>query len=134
MGEKMSRRPYVREVSRTTWFFKRPRYMRYMAREVTCIFIGIFTMILLVGLARLSEGPAQWDAFLKALQTPVSIVFLLLALAFSLYNSFTWFNVAPKALPIQVGDEHWPDSVVAGGHYVAWVLLSFFILFWAGVF
>ena len=134
MGEKMSRRPYVREVSRTAWFFKRPRYMRYMAREVTCIFIGIFTFILLVGLARLADGAERWDAFLKALQTPLSVGFLSLALAFSLYNSFTWFNVAPKALPIQVGEEFMPDSVVAGGHYVIWVALSLFILFWAGVF
>ena len=133
MGEKMSRRPYVREVSRTTWFFRHPRYMRYMAREVTCIFIGIYTVILLVGLARLSEGPAQYEGFLAALRQPGSVLFHLLALAFSLYNTFTWFNVAPKALPVQVGDEHWPDSVVAGGHYVVWVGLSLFILFWAGV-
>lgn len=129
----MSRRPYVQEVSRTTWFFKRPRYMRYMAREVTCIFIGIYTIILLVGLARLSEGQAQYEGFLAALRQPSSIVFHVLALAFSLYNSFTWFNVAPKALPIQVGEGFMPDIVVAGGHYVVWVLLSLFILFWAGV-
>ncbi|HEX5286061.1 MAG TPA: fumarate reductase subunit C [Polaromonas sp.] len=133
MEQKMSRRPYVQEVSRTTWFFKRPRYMRYMAREVTCIFIGIYTIILLVGLARLSEGQAQYEGFLAALRQPSSIVFHVLALAFSLYNSFTWFNVAPKALPIQVGEGFMPDSVVAGGHYVVWVLLSLFILFWAGV-
>ncbi len=129
----MSRRPYVREVPRTTWFFKHPRYMRYMAREVTCIFIGIYTVILLVGLARLSEGPAQYEGFLEALRQPGSVLFHLLALAFSLYNTFTWFNVAPKALPVQVGDEHWPDSVVSGGHYVVWVGLSLFIRFWAGV-
>jgi len=129
----MSRRPYVQEVSRTTWFFKRPRYMRYMAREVTCIFIGIYTIILLVGLARLSEGQAQYEGFLAALRQPLSIVFHVFALAFSLYNSFTWFNVAPKALPIQIGEGFMPDSVVAGGHYVVWVLLSLFILFWAGV-
>ncbi len=129
----MSRRPYVREVPRTTWFFKRPRYMRYMAREVTCIFIGIYTIILLVGLARLSEGQSQYEAFLDALRQPLSIVFHVFALAFSLYNSFTWFNVAPKALPIQVGEKFMPDSVVAGGHYVVWVLLSLFILYWAGV-
>lgn len=129
----MSRRPYVQELSRTTWFFKHPRYMRYMAREVTCIFIGIYTIILLVGLARLSEGQAQYEGFLAALRQPLSIVFHVLALAFSLYNSFTWFNVAPKALPIQVGEEFMPDSVVAGGHYVVWVLLSLFILHWAGV-
>lgn len=129
----MSRRPYVQEVSPTAWFFKRPRYMRYMAREVTSIFIGIYTIILLVGLARLSEGQAQYEGFLAALRQPSSIVFHVLALAFSLYNSFTWFNVAPKALPIQVGEGFMPDSVVAGGHYVVWVLLSLFILFWAGV-
>lgn len=129
----MSRRPYVQELSRTTWFFKRPRYMRYMAREVTCIFIGIYTIILLVGLARLSEGQIQYEGFLAALRQPLSIVFHVLALAFSLYNSFTWFNVAPKALPIQVGEEFMPDSVVAVGHYVVWVLLSLFIFFWAGV-
>lgn len=129
----MSRRPYVQEVSPTAWFFKRPRYMRYMAREVTSIFIGIYTIILLVGLARLSEGQAQYEGFLAALRQPLSIVFHVLALAFSLYNSFTWFNVAPKALPIQVGEGFMPDSVVAGGHYVVWVLLSLFILFWAGV-
>jgi fumarate reductase subunit C len=133
MEQKMSRRPYVQEVSRTTWFFKRPRYMRYMAREVTCIFIGIYTIILLVGLARLSEGQAQYEGFLAALRQPSSIVFHVFALAFSLYNSFTWFNVAPKALPIQVGEGFMPDSVVAGGHYLVWVLLSLFILFWAGV-
>ncbi|OGA95224.1 MAG: hypothetical protein A3E79_15045 [Burkholderiales bacterium RIFCSPHIGHO2_12_FULL_61_11] len=133
MEQKMSRRPYVQELSRTTWFFKHPRYMRYMAREVTCIFIGIYTIILLVGLARLSEGQAPYEAFLAALRQPLSIVFHVLALAFSLYNSFTWFNVAPKALPIQVGEDFMPDSVVAGGHYVVWVLLSLFILFWAGV-
>lgn len=133
MGEKMSRRPYVQELSRTTWYFKQPRYMRYMAREVTCIFIGAYTLILLVGLLRLSQGQAQYEGFLMALQQPGSIVFHIVALVFSLYNTFTWFNVAPKALPVQVGEEIWPDSVVAIAHYVVWAVLSIVILFWAGV-
>ena len=134
MGEKMSRRPYVREVPPTSWYFRMPRYMRYMAREVTSIFIGIYTVIMLFGLAALGNGAAQWDAFVKALQTPASVFFHVVALAFALYNSFTWFNVAPKALPLQFGEDIAPDSVVAGGHYVIWVILSVFILFWAGVF
>jgi len=134
MGEKMSRRPYVREVPPTSWYFRMPRYMRYMTREVTSIFIGIYTVILLVGLARLQAGPEAWAGYLEALKTPGSVVFHLLALAFALYNSFTWFNVAPKALPLQFGEDIAPDSVVAGGHYAVWIVLSVFILFWAGVF
>ena len=130
----MSRRPYVREVPPTSWYFRMPRYMRYMVREITSIFIGIWSVIVLVGLARLSEGQAQWEGFLAALKTPGSVVFQLLTLAFALYNSFTWFNVAPKALPLQFGDDMAPDSVVASGHYVVWVVLSVIILIWAGVF
>ncbi len=133
MGEKMSRRPYPQECPRTTWYFKRPRYMRYMAREVTCIFIGAYTLMLLVGLLRLSQGQAQYEAFLMALRQPASVVFHIVALAFSLYHTFTWFNVAPKALPVQIGEEIWPDSVVAIAHYVVWAVLSLVILFWAGV-
>ena len=133
MGEKMSRRPYPQECPRTTWYFKRPRYMRYMAREVTCIFIGAYTLMLLVGLLRLSQGQAQYEGFLMALRQPASVVFHIAALAFSLYHTFTWFNVAPKALPIQIGEEIWPDSIVAGAHYVVWAVLSLVILFWAGV-
>lgn len=133
MGEKMSRRPYAQECPRATWYFKRPRYMRYMAREVTCIFIGAYTLMLLVGLLRLSQGQAQYEDFLTALRQPASVAFHIVALAFSLYHTFTWFNVAPKALPIQVGEEIWPDSVVASAHYVVWAVLSLAILFWAGV-
>ncbi len=50
-SEEMSRKPYVREVSKTTWFLSHPRYMRYMAREVTCIFIVAYTFLLIVALA-----------------------------------------------------------------------------------
>ena len=133
MGEKMSRRPYVRAVPPTSWYFRMPRYMRYMAREVTSIFIGIYTVIVLCGLAALANGQAQWEGFLAALHTPMSAAFHLVALAFALYNSFTWFNVAPKALPLQFGEDLAPDSVVAVGHYVIWVVLSVIVLFWAGV-
>jgi fumarate reductase subunit C len=127
----MSRNPHVREVSPTRWYFRHRRYWRYMAREVTSIFIGIFTIILLVGLERLSAGPAQYEAFLAALQSSGSVIFLSLTLAFSLYNTFTWFNVAPKALPLQFGDEMAPDSVVRNAHYAIWIGLTLLILWGA---
>ena len=124
----MSRRPYVREVPPTSWYFRMPRYMRYMVREVTSIFIGIFTAILLCGLGRLSQGQAQWESFLMQIQTPGYVLFLALALAFALYNTFTWFNVAPKALPLQFGEDMAPDSVVRNAHYAIWVVLSLIVL------
>ena len=83
MDEKMSRKPFVREVPKVTWFFDHPRYMRYMARELTCLFIGAYTMLLVVGLARLAQGREAYEAFLTALQAPGSLVFHGLALVFA---------------------------------------------------
>lgn len=130
----MSRRPLIREVPPTTWFLRHPRYLRYMAREVTCIFVGAYCVLLVVGLQRLAAGQASYEAFLAALRSPLSIVFHTLALVASVYHAATWFNATQKAMPLQLGEDFVPGNVISGAHYVAWVALSFVILFLAGVF
>jgi fumarate reductase subunit C len=134
MAEQVSRRPFIREVSRTRWYLRHPRYMRYMTREVTCIFIAIYTVILIVGFGRLTEGQAAYEGFLQALRTPGSIAFHVAALVFSLYHSFTWFNLAPKAMPVRIGGRALPHAAIAGAHYIVWVLLTFIVLWLAGAF
>ncbi len=134
MAEQVTRKPYLREVPRLRWFFRHPRYLRYMAREVTCLFIGAYTLLLLVGVKRLAEGEAAYEAFLAALASPASVVFHAAALAFSVYHSVTWFNVTPKALPLQVGERFVPGGVIAGLHYAVWAALSLAILVLAGFF
>jgi fumarate reductase subunit C len=132
MAEQVSRRPYLREVSRTRWFLARPRYLRYMAREVTCVFIGAYTVLMVIAFARLGESRTAYDAFVQGLQSPAGIALLAVALAFSIYHSATWFNLTPKALPVQIGERFVPDSAIAGAHYAIWALLSLLVLFFAG--
>jgi len=132
MAEDMSRKPYVREIPRLRWFFRHPRYLRYMAREVTCIFIGAWTLLMIVGLQGLSQGRAEYEAFLESLRSPASILFHVLALGFALYHSITWFNLTPKALPVQRGEEFRADGVISGAHYVIWAALSLAVLLLAG--
>jgi len=134
MAEKMSRKPYHREVPKAGWVFDHPRYMRYMAREFTCLFIGGYTLLLVIGIGRLAEGRAAYEAFLEALASPLGIVFHVLALGFAIYHSVTWFNLTPKALPVQIGEDFMPDKVIAGAHYAVWALLSVAILFLSGAF
>jgi len=128
----MSRKPYRRPVSTASWWLAQPRYIRYMAREVSCLFIGAYTGVIVAGLVRLSQGAAAWAGFVDALQAPASVVFHLLALAFALYHTTTWFNVTPKAMPVQIGDAQLPGSVIIGAHYAGWVVVSVLILFLAG--
>jgi fumarate reductase subunit C len=133
MAEEVSRKPYVRAVT-SEWIFRHPRYLRYMVREFSCLFVGGWTLMMVWGLKALSEGPAAWAAFLELLKSPASIVFHVLTLAFAVYHSITWFNLTPKALPLQLGGKFVPDAAISGAHFVAWAVLSFAILSLAGAF
>ena len=134
MAQEVTRRPYLREVPRVRWFFRHPRYLRYMARELSCVFIGAYTLLLVAGLKRLSEGQAAYEAFLDSLGAPASVAFHVIALGFALYHSVTWFNLTPKALPVQIGEDFLPDAVISGAHYAGWGLLSLVVLVLAGAF
>lgn len=129
----MSRKPYVRPIT-SEWILRHPRYVRYMVREFSCLFIGGWTLLMVWGLKQLSEGPAAWAVFLELLRTPESVVFHVLALGFALYHSITWFNLTPKALPVQLGEEFLPDRVISGAHFAVWAVLSLVVLFLAGAF
>jgi len=129
----MSRKPYERAIT-SEWIFRHPRYLRYLVREFSCLFIGGWTLLMVWGLKQLAEGPAAWAAFLELLRSPASIVFHLLALAFAVYHSVTWFNLTPKALPVQRGEEFVPDAVISGAHFAAWAIVSAALLFFAGAF
>lgn len=132
-GRLTTRKPYIRPVSKTGWWLKHPRYMRYMSREVTCVFIGAFALLMLCAVERLSKGPQAYEAFVAALQGPLSIVGLLLVLIFALHNATSWFNVTPKALPVQIGEEFLAGKYIVGAHYAVWVVASLVVLFFAGV-
>jgi len=114
----MSRAPYERPIT-SEWIFRHPRYLRYMVREFSCLFIGGWTLLMVWGLHQLSQGPAAWAAFLELLRSPASVGFHLLTLAFALYHSTTWFNLTPKALPV---------PFIAAAHYAGWAALSVVIL------
>ncbi len=124
----MSRNPYIRKVSKTTWFLSQPRYKRYMAREVTCIFIFAYTFLLIWALGSLANGEEAFAAFLDALNSPLGILFNLAALVVTAYHSISWFNVTPQAMPIQRGEEFVPGNIIVGAHYGGWAVVSLIVL------
>lgn len=129
-----TRKPYVRPVSYTKWYLKHPRYMRYMSREVTCIFIGALALLMVCLLERLTAGQAAYEHFLGALRSPAGIIGLVLILAFAVHNATSWFNVTPKALPVQIGESFLDGRYIVAAHYAGWAVASLVVLFYAGAF
>lgn len=129
MGEEMSSKPYIREISKTGWFYGQPRYLRYMAREVTCIFIFAYTFLLIWALRALANGPEAYQAFLDALNSPLGILFNLAVLVGVVYHSISWFSLTPQAMPLQRGEEFVPGNLIIGAHYGGWAVVSLIVLF-----
>jgi fumarate reductase subunit C len=127
----MSRRPYMRKVERS-WWLRQPRYVLYMIRELTSLFVGLYCALLVVGLVRLSQGQTAWEEFVAAFSSPLGIAFQLVCLAFAIYHSVTWFALTPKAMPLMIRDEPVPGTMIVGAHYVAWALVSIVVLIAAG--
>jgi len=49
------------------------------------------------------------------------------------HNATSWFNVTPKALPVQLGEEFLPGKYIVGAHYAVWAIASVLVLYFAGV-
>ena len=130
----MSRNPYVRPMSTTTWYMRNGRYRIYVLRELTSFLVVFYSFLTLYGLAALASSPQRWDAFLASQQCTAMIVFHGVALLYFLFfQTFPWFKLAPKALPVQIGEKKLPDIFIIIGHYVAWAALSVFIFWLVGV-
>lgn len=116
-------RPYVQTPSRA-WWLSRPSYRRYMLRELTCVWIGAYVVALVVGLVRLFQGAAAWEAYLHALRSVPGLVFQATALAFVLYHAVTWFALAPSTMPIWRNGKRMPPAWIHAAHYLVWIVIS----------
>lgn len=68
------RKDYVRPVS-ATWWLKRRTYFLFMLRELTCVFVGGYALLLLL-LAKHRDDP---QAFAGLLDSPLLIALQLIA-------------------------------------------------------
>ncbi len=115
---------------RLTWWLGRPSYIRFMIREVTSVFIAIFLVVLLIQIDHIARGPEAYAADMAKLRSPGWIVFHVVALAFALYHTVTWFKLTGVVQVVRLGDRQVPPGLVVAGTFVAWGVVSLFILYW----
>jgi fumarate reductase subunit C len=114
---------YRRRVS-VWWWLQSRSYTGFVLRELTSVFVALFALVLLWQIRALGHGPEAYTRFLGRLRSPLLVAFHAVALLFVLFHSFTWFNLAPKAMVVRLKGKRVPDLVVAGANYAAWVVLS----------
>lgn len=116
------RRPYIRSMN--SWWKRDPYFIRYMAMEATAVLVALYAVILLVGLARLSQGEAAYNGWLEALKSGPSIALHVVILVVFLYHLWSWFKIMPKTLPMMFvdGKKLPPETITYTGVTVAVVV------------
>jgi len=106
------------------WWLGKAAYVKFIARELTSLFVAYAAVLLLLQVRALAEGGEAALAFRQWFRSPWVLAFhgfVVLVLAF---HSFTWLGLAPRALVIRVGGKRVPDAAVLLGHYGAWAFAS----------
>jgi fumarate reductase subunit C len=88
-----------------------------MLRELSAVFLALYVVVLLVMVSRVLAGEADFDDYVTMAQSPASIVFHTIALAFAVLHTVTWFQAVPKGLPIRRGEERVPAPLLIGANY-----------------
>ncbi len=122
-----ARNTYVRPMA--GWYRRNPRFMAYVLREGTSVFVGLYAVILLCGLTALARGPEPFERWLAFLASPLSVLLHLVILAAAVYHTWSWFQVAPKATPpLVLRGKPVPDSAIIGGGYATCAVVSLVVL------
>ena len=118
---------YVRPMS--GWWRRNPFYLWYLYRELSCVFVAAYALILLTGLARLAQGEVAFEAWLETLADPLSIGFHAVAFVFVAYHAWTWFKVMPRTLPfLSLGGWRIPDRLIVVSAVAAMLIVSMALL------
>lgn len=106
------------------WWLHNRSYFKFIIRELTCVFVGLFAVLSIWQVRALGQGPEAYGAFIDRLRTPGFALLNGVALVFVLYHAITWFNLVPTTAVIRLGEERVPDWIISGVNYLAWVVLS----------
>ncbi len=124
---------YHRPMSKWWWLQSRV-YFLFIVRELTCIFVGYFALVMMWLIHALGQGPDAYAQFTAWMQTRTFSVLNSVALVFLLFHSITWFTITPRTLILRfvLGENRVPNWAFTGTLYlvsivwsavVAWLLL-----------
>jgi fumarate reductase subunit C len=108
----------------TYWWIGSWRYLLFILRELTSVAVAWSVVLTLLLLRSLLSGPEAFARFTDRMQSPGMIVLNVVALCFLLLHTITWFNLAPRAMPVRVGGKRVPEFLVAAPNYGLWMVAS----------
>lgn len=118
----MAHPPMLHRKHSNLWWTKKGNYVFYVLREVSALFVAGAALSTVALVAAVQDG--GYPAVLDRLAGPGMVLLSVVALAFALLHSVTFFVAAGKAIVPRVGTVRVAPRVVVGAHVLAFVLGS----------
>jgi fumarate reductase subunit C len=119
---------YRRPIS-TWWWLRKRSYFLFVMRELSSLFVAWLVLFLLLFVEAVFEGEDAYRAFLERASSGPLLVLNVIAFAFLVLHTVTWFGVTPQAMDLRLRGRKVPTVAVLGAQYVALAVVSAFV-FW----
>jgi fumarate reductase subunit C len=111
----------------TYWWLGKWAYIKFILRELSSVAVAWTVALTIYQISALIRGPEAYAHFQQQMTSPL-IVINIVAFAFLLLHSITWFNLAPKAMVVRVGGRRVPAALISGPQFLAWFGVSAIII------
>jgi fumarate reductase subunit C len=119
---------YRRPIS-TWWWLRKRSYFLFVMRELSSLFVAWLVLFLLLFVEAVFEGEDAYRDFLDRASSGPLLVVNVIAFAFLVLHTVTWFGVTPQAMDLRLRGRKVPTAAVLGAQYVALAVVSGFV-FW----
>ena len=108
----------------TYWWLGKWAYVKFILRELSSVAVAWTVALALVQILALIRGQSAYVRFEQRMSSPWMIAINIIAFAFLLLHTITWFNLAPKAMAVRVAGRRVPGVLISGPQYLAWIAIS----------
>jgi fumarate reductase subunit C len=113
----------------STWWWTRKRtYVVFVLRELSSVFIAWFVVFLALLVWAVVRSEAAYRSFLDWAASPWVVAVNVVALAFVLLHTVTWFALTPQAMEVRLDGRKVPPFHIIAGQYTGLVVVSLFVL------
>jgi fumarate reductase subunit C len=106
------------------WWTRKASYLVFVLRELSSLFVAWLVLYLLLLVRAVGRGEEAYDEFLDRATSPLLVVLNVVAMAFLVLHTITWFSLTPKAMVIVVGGRRVPSAAIIGALYAALAVVS----------
>ena len=111
----------------TWWWLRKRTYFVFVMRELSSLFVAWYVLFLLLLVLAVDRGETAYDNFLDWAASPVIVAINVVAFAFIVLHTVTWFLVTPQAIALRLGGRSVPAWLIIGAQYVGLAAVSAFV-------